>query len=298
MSHEYSELYDRCRYRNNQHQGRPFKENGEVVAKAGGEYPAPPYSPTAEQDPEQIFQTVISSVQGVMTESGIDPAQVLFVSFSAAMHSVIAVDSQGAPLTRRITWADNRSVSLVCEVKRTRRHGAVPRTGTPIHPMSPVTKLMWMRHESPSSLIMPKFISIKEYVYFKLFGQYIVDHSIASSTGMMNLEELAWDQQALELAGITEDHLSRIVPTTHISGRPEKRGMPRPWGSPLPHLRAWSRRRPVEPRRECHQAGSRCRYHRYERCDPYGCRQADDRSEGSYFLLRINGEALGNRRRG
>ena len=61
-----------------------------------------------------------------------------------------------------------------------------------------------------------KFISIKEYVYFKLFGQYIVDHSIASSTGMMNLEELAWDQQALELAGITEDHLSRIVPTTHI----------------------------------------------------------------------------------
>ena len=48
-----------------------FKENGEVVAKAGGEYPLlTPTPSTAEQDPEQIFQTVISSVQGVMTESG------------------------------------------------------------------------------------------------------------------------------------------------------------------------------------------------------------------------------------
>ena len=47
-----------------------FKENGEVVAKAGGEYPRSPLPSTAEQDPEQIFQTVISSVQGVMTESG------------------------------------------------------------------------------------------------------------------------------------------------------------------------------------------------------------------------------------
>ncbi|MGO4791586.1 gluconokinase [Paenibacillus sp. 2KB_20] len=196
-----------------------FKENGEVVTKAGGEYPLlTPTPSTAEQDPEQIFQTVISSVQGVMSQSGIDPAQVLFVSFSAAMHSVIAVDSQGTPLTRCITWADNRSAVWSAKLKK--ELGGMElylRTGTPIHPMSPVTKLMWMRHELPSIFHQTaKFISIKEYVYFKLFGQYIVDHSIASSTGMMNLEALAWDQQALELAGITEDHLSTIVPTTHI----------------------------------------------------------------------------------
>ncbi|MGG1880199.1 gluconokinase [Paenibacillus cisolokensis] len=195
-----------------------FKENGEVVAKAGGEYPLlTPTPSTAEQDPEQIFQTVLAAVQSVMHQSGIDPAQLLFVSFSAAMHSVIAVDDDGKPLTRCITWADNRSASWSNRLKK--EMGGMElymRTGTPIHPMSPVTKLMWLRHEHEDIFKQTaKFISIKEYVYFKLFGRYVVDHSIASSTGMMNLRELAWDQEALRLAGITEEHLSELVPTTH-----------------------------------------------------------------------------------
>ena len=173
------------------------------------------------------------------------------------------------------------------------------RTGTPIHPMSPVTKLMWMRHELPSLFSQAaKFISIKEYVYFKLFGQYVVDHSIASSTGMMNLEALAWDPQALELAGITEDHLSTIVPTTHIM-EGLKASMPQPWGSPLP-LRSCSAL-PTEFCRtwcERHPAWRRCGDDRHERRHPYGRRQADDRSERTHFLLCLNGEALGHWRRG
>ena len=95
-----------------------FKENGEVVAKAGGEYP--PLTPTPLRRSKIRSKSFRLSFPlfKVMTESGIDPAQVLFVSFSAAMHSVIAVDSQGDPLTRRITWADNRSVCLVCEAQK------------------------------------------------------------------------------------------------------------------------------------------------------------------------------------
>ncbi|GAE06156.1 gluconokinase [Paenibacillus sp. JCM 10914] len=196
-----------------------FTEQGEIVAKAGGEYPLLTPTPlTAEQDPEQIFQTVIASVQAIMTDSRVDPDHVMFVSFSAAMHSVIAVDAQGLPLTRCMTWADNRSKTWSAKLKN--ELGGMElyhRTGTPIHPMSPVTKLMWLRHEQPAIFNRTaKFISIKEYVYFKLFGEYVVDHSIASSTGMMNLETLTWDPQALEFAGITDESLSAIAPTTHL----------------------------------------------------------------------------------
>ncbi len=89
------------------------------------------------------------------------------------------------------------------------------RTGTPIHPMSPITKLMWLREDQPVLFEQAyKFISIKEYVFAKLFGEYVIDHSIASSTGMLNLERLDWDQEALAIAQITPDHLSRLVPTT------------------------------------------------------------------------------------
>ncbi|WNQ14346.1 gluconokinase [Paenibacillus aurantius] len=195
-----------------------FEENGRMVAKADEEYPL--YTPTAaiaEQDPDRIFQAVVHTLKRVVQEGGVAPQQVLFVSFSSAMHSLIAIDGDGRPLTRCITWADNRSAAWSDKLKREWNGDAVyQRTGTPVHPMSPLTKLIWLREEEPELFARArKFISIKEYVHEKLFGEYVVDHSIASATGLMNLEKLDWDEEALRLAGITPDRLSRLVPTTY-----------------------------------------------------------------------------------
>lgn len=196
-----------------------FEENGVIVTQADVGYPLHKPSPSvAEQDPEEIFNAVTATISQVMQKSGIEPGQVLFVSFSSAMHSVIAVNDQGIPLTQCITWADNRSAEYALRLKNELNgHELYMRTGTPIHPMSPITKLMWLRQEHPDIFGESyKFISIKEYVFAKLFGEYIVDHSIASATGMLNLEKLDWDAEALEIAGITADRLSKLVPTTHI----------------------------------------------------------------------------------
>jgi gluconokinase len=195
-----------------------FEENGKIVAKANEEYPL--YTPTtsvAEQDPDRIFQAVVHTLNGVMAESGAGAEDVLFVSFSSAMHSVIAVDPEGKPLTKCITWADNRSAAQSARLKNELHgHELYLRTGTPIHPMSPITKLMWLREDHPELFHKAeKFISIKEYVLAKLFGEYAVDYSIASATGMMNLEKLDWDEEALQIAGVSRERLSRLVPTTY-----------------------------------------------------------------------------------
>lgn len=195
-----------------------FEQNGKVVAKGSEGYPLhTPTSSIAEQDPDQIFTAVIHSVKQVMENSGTRPEQVMFVSFSSAMHSVIPVDVDGKPLMNCITWADNRSAEWSDKLKREwNGHEIYLRTGTPIHPMSPLTKLIWLRHDKPDIFGKTnKFISIKEYVFAKLFNQYIIDYSIASSTGMFNLEQLTWDEEALQIAGITADKLSQPVPTTH-----------------------------------------------------------------------------------
>lgn len=203
-----------------------FEENGSIVTKADQGYPLLTPSPSiAEQDPERIFQAVVYTISEVMAKSKIEAKDVLFVSFSSAMHSVIAVDKDGNPLTKCITWADNRSAGQTHRLKHELGgHEIYLRTGTPIHPMSPITKLMWLREEEPAIFEEAfKFISIKEYVFAKLFGDYIADHSIASSTGMLNLEQLEWDTEALRIAGIDESRLSRLVPTTYAARglRPE-----------------------------------------------------------------------------
>lgn len=196
-----------------------FEENGRIAAQSSQGYPLNQPSPSiAEQDPDQILQAVNGTISAVMRDSGIPAEALLFISFSSAMHSVIAVDSSGKPLTACITWADNRSAAAAVRLKNELHgHELYLRTGTPIHPMSPITKLMWLGEEQPELFAQAdKFISIKEYIFAKLFGEYVIDHSIASSTGLFNLEKLDWDEEGLRIAGITADRLSRPVPTTHI----------------------------------------------------------------------------------
>ena len=64
------------------------------------------------------------------------------------MHSLIALDTQHHRLTESITWADNRA-SKYAELINKEHQGSdiYQRTGTPIHPMSPLSKIFWMKHE-------------------------------------------------------------------------------------------------------------------------------------------------------
>jgi gluconokinase len=195
-----------------------FTTTGEVIAKEGIEYPLhSPTAETAEQDPEVIYQAVLSAIKDTIRISGVDPAAIRCISFSSAMHSVIAVDADNKPLTACITWADNRATKWTEKIKEeTDSHSIYERTGTPIHPMAPLSKLRWLKEEHPAVFGQTaKFISIKEYVFFKLFGSYKVDYSIASATGMFNLEKLAWDEEALAVAGVSADQLSEPVSTTY-----------------------------------------------------------------------------------
>lgn len=193
--------------------------DGSIKASSSIEYPLyTPQPDVAEQDPDEMFEAVVNGIGQVVRKAGIRPDEVLCVSFSSAMHSLIAVDRAGNPLTRCITWADNRSVRYADLIKQEHDGLGIYRdTGTPIHPMSPLVKLMWLKTEQPDLHGKAyKFIGIKEYVFHKLFGKYVVDYSIASCTGLFNLKSLQWDQRALELAGISAERLSEPVSTTAV----------------------------------------------------------------------------------
>lgn len=195
-----------------------FTTDGQGIVQQAIAYPLYSPEPNAqEQNPDEIFDAVVNCVNSIMVQSQIQPSALLGISFSAAMHSLIAVDQNGHPLTQSITWADQRSKEWADEIREKRNGKAIyQRTGTPIHPMSPFVKLVWLRHEHPDLFQRAaKFISIKEYVLYRWLGEYVVDYSIASATGLLNIHTLEWDAEALEIAGIRTTQLSRLVPTTH-----------------------------------------------------------------------------------
>ncbi|MEP0911927.1 gluconokinase [Leptolyngbya sp. GB1-A1] len=196
-----------------------FTLAGEAVQQALIEYPL--YSPTpatAEQDPNEIFLAVLKTIQQVVQAIGAKPGEIVGLSFSSAMHSLILMDKDDRPLTRSITWADNRSAAWAQSLKQSGQgHEIYLRTGTPIHPMSPLVKLLWLRQDQLDLFQQAaRFISIKEYVFFRLTRRYVVDYSIASATGLLNLNRLEWDSEALDIAGVRPAQLSELVPTTYL----------------------------------------------------------------------------------
>lgn len=190
-----------------------YDDAGSAIAQHSVEYPLSVPTPgAAEQDPEQILRAVIEAIGRVA--SGVASSRIACVSFSAAMHSLIALGATGQPLTRCITWADTRSAAWAHRIKQNGGDEIYRRTGTPIHPMSPLVKLCWLKDTQPALFdSAARFVSIKEYVFHRFFQRYLVDHSIASASGLFNISTLEWESEALALAGITAERLSTPVST-------------------------------------------------------------------------------------
>jgi gluconokinase len=85
-----------------------FSEAGEVLAAYSTSYKMHhPQQDWCEQDSEEVFEAVISSSNKVM--AALPAHRPVFVAFSAAMHGLLVMDRNNAPITNCIIWADNRA---------------------------------------------------------------------------------------------------------------------------------------------------------------------------------------------
>ena len=167
-----------------------------------------------EQDVVYVFsvlQKVIASAIEYLKEAP------QLISFSSAMHSILAVDEKCNPLTNAILWSDTRSSGIAGKLRSSNNGQQLyEATGTPVHAMSPLCKIKWFDQNNKDVFEKAfKFISIKEFIWYQLFGEYKVDYSIASATGLFNIHKLYWDENALRVAGISKEKLSTPVATTY-----------------------------------------------------------------------------------
>ena len=169
----------------------------------------------AEQDPDEIVAAVLATIREVAAQLSVPVAA---LSFSSAMHSLIGLDPQGRPLTASITWADSRAGPQAERVAGSAGGLALHRrTGTPVHPMAPLAKLIWFHEQEPKlAERVGHWVGIKDYVLLRMCEVLVTDHSLASGSGLMDLHRLAWDPQALQLAGITAEQLPELVATTTV----------------------------------------------------------------------------------
>jgi gluconokinase len=192
---------------------------GNLISGHSLEYPLHiPVASWAEQDPDEIFRSVLIVISKVIEQFKNFGDNISAISFSTVFHSLILVDKNCCALYPMLTWADLRSVKCSEYIKK--HYDAVEiyrRTGCPIHPMYPFSKILWFKNEMPEVFRKAyKFISLKEYIIYKFCNKFIVDKSIASGTGLYNIKKLCWDEELLKILEINVNQLSEVVSTTHI----------------------------------------------------------------------------------
>jgi gluconokinase len=193
--------------------GLAVDKTGKVLSSSQHIYPTlHPEEGRSEQDPELIWAAFVQCIKDIASEQKNQPGG---IALSTAMHSLIVMGKNNKQLSPMITWADNRAGKIADRIRSSAAGEMIyEQNGTPIHAMTPLCKIVWIKENDPVLFEhAAKFISIKEFIWLKLFHTYEVDHSIASATGLMNIETLQWNDNALSLAGITLEKLSNLVDT-------------------------------------------------------------------------------------
>lgn len=165
-----------------------------------------------ELDPEIIWHGVLFCIKTIQDQIPYPPKA---IGLSSAMHGLMIMGKNGEILSPILTWADNRSAwiaeSLRMEPDAERFY---QKSGTPIHAMSPFCKIIWLKENHPELWDTPIcFVSIKSFIWFRFFGLFEEDWSMASATGLMDIQAKTWYSPALKRAGIKEDQLPVLVST-------------------------------------------------------------------------------------
>lgn len=177
-----------------------------------------PHPDWAEENPLQIYE----SVEKVVTEAALalryKDRKLAGIALSTVMHSFAGLDEHHKPMMDMQTWADSRSADIVRELKKDESlcRRFYEKTGCPIHASYPLAKVLWMRKHHPEIFSRMKFVgSLKDYIFEGLTGQWVIDHSTASSSGMYNEQNMDWDDEILAYAGISKSQMPQTVSTTY-----------------------------------------------------------------------------------
>ena len=163
-------------------------------------------------DPVTLVKLIAQSIDGALKAARKDKVTILAVGVSCYWHSLMGVDRAGRPTTELLTWADTRSAQ---ETRGMRAHfderAYHARTGCFFHASYWPAKLRWLRATRRAAVGRTAgWISLGEYLYQEFHDDVRVSHSIASGTGLLDVNRCQWDEDALRLSGITTDHLSPL----------------------------------------------------------------------------------------
>ncbi|MGI6771971.1 MAG: xylulokinase [Clostridiales bacterium] len=198
-----------------------FNEQGKALASYTGEYPL--YQPNngwAEQDPEDWWKATVDGIRAVLNAVSEAKNERVAVGLSGQMHGLVMLDKEGKLLRRSIIWCDQRTGEEVGQMNRTiGQRRLIEITANPAMTGFTAAKILWVQNHEPEIFSRCAHILLpKDYIRYRLTGEFATEVSDASGMQLMDVKNRCWSSELLTEFNIDRDTLGTMYESPQLTG--------------------------------------------------------------------------------
>ncbi len=198
-------------------------ETGAILAQATATYPL--YHPQplwSEQDPEDWWQATVTTVRRVVDMLGSDASEIRAIGLSGQMHGSVFLDGRNAVIRRALLWNDQRTSAECEEIEKAAggREALLHMVANPALTGFTAPKVLWLRNHEPANFEkLRKVLLPKDYIRFRLTGEFATEVSDASGTLLLDVRKRDWSHQLLDKLKLDRDLLPKCHESHLVSGK-------------------------------------------------------------------------------
>ncbi|HMD70148.1 MAG TPA: xylulokinase [Bryobacteraceae bacterium] len=174
----------------------------------------------AEQRPENWWDAAAAAVRGVLAQAGVAGKDVKGIGLSGQMHGLVILDSAAAVIRPSLIWCDQRSQQQVDAVNsRVGRETVLRYIANPVLTGFTLPKLLWVRDHEPQNFDRVRHMLLpKDYVRFRLTGEFASEVSDASGTAVFDVVNRRWSFEMMDALGLDRDILPTCYESSDVTG--------------------------------------------------------------------------------
>ena len=174
----------------------------------------------AEQRPENWIEAAFQAIRGVLAASGATGRDIRGIGLSGQMHGLIILDRSGSVIRSSLIWCDQRSQPQVDFINQTvGKEKILESIANPVLTGFTLPKLLWVRDHEPRHFErVRKLLLPKDYIRFRLTGEFATEVSDASGTALLDVVRRRWSFEMMDSLGLDRDILPSVHESTDVTG--------------------------------------------------------------------------------